>query len=474
QPASLALSGSLDAGRLTLDGSLTGIDLDQASVSAELPVEISLTRLSGSLPEDGALRAAVRFAGDIARIWPLLPLPEHQMSGRFDIDASASGTIADPVLGGSARITGGAYEHLEFGSRLTAIALEARFDGGRLTLERLSAGDGASGTISADGYADLGGGNLVYRFRLAANGTRLVHRDDLEAVASADIRAEGNADGGRLAGTVIIEKAEINLAAALPPTVTTLEIENDPNRKEKDAQPASTYPLDLDLQISVPGKTFVRGRGLDSEWAGKVDIAGTASDPVITGGIRAVRGQMDVVGKVFDIRDSAINFSGGPEPRLDIAGQYKTQDLEVTAKLTGPARKPELTLTSSPPLPRDEILAQVLFGQGKANLGPLQAAQLAAAAADLSGATGGGTDVIGRIRKLAGVDVLRVEDGATGPAVAAGKYIADGVYVGAKQGSKPGSGGVEVEVEVTPNISVKSEAGQTGDSNIGIQFKWDY
>lgn len=474
QPASLALSGSLDAGRLKLDGNLAGIDLDQATISAEVPARISLTRLSGSLPQDGALRASLRFAGDIARIWPLLPLPEHQMSGRFDIDANASGTIANPSLGGTARITGGEYEHLEFGSRLTAIALEARFDGGRLTLERLSAGDGAKGTISADGYADLGGGNLDYRFHLAANGTRLVHRDDLEAVASADIRAAGNADGGRLAGTVTIEKAEFNLAAALPPTVTTLEIENDPNRKEKDAEPASTYPLELDLQISVAGKTFVRGRGLDSEWAGKVDIAGTAADPAITGGIRAVRGQMDVVGKVFDIRDSAINFSGGPEPRLDIAGQYKTQDLEVTAKLTGPARKPELSLTSSPPLPRDEILAQVLFGQGKANLGPLQAAQLAAAAADLSGATGGGTDVIGRIRKLAGVDVLRVEDGATGPAVAAGKYIADGVYVGAKQGSKPGSGGVEVEVEVTPNISVKSEAGQTGDSNIGIQFKWDY
>jgi hypothetical protein len=31
-----------------------------------------------------------------------------------------------------------------------------------------------------------------------------------------------------------------------------------------------------------------------------------------------------------------------------------------------------------------------------------------------------------------------------------------------------------VEVEVTPNISVKSETGQTGDSNIGVQFKWDY
>jgi translocation and assembly module TamB len=473
-PAGLTVTGRLDDGRLEIEGAMSGIDLDSASVRAGLPAVISLSTPSAAFPQDGALKADVRFTGDIARIWPLLPLPEHQMTGRFDIDATADGTLGNPELGGTARITDGEYEHLEFGSRLTGMALDARFQGGRLKLESFKAGDGAGGAVSAEGEAGFADGGFDYRFRLSATSARLLHRDDLEAVASADIRAEGDATAGRIEGDITIEKAEINLAAALPPSVTTLEIENDPSQAEKKEAAGPTYPLDLDIRVTVPGKTFVRGRGLDSEWGGQIAVAGTAAEPAITGSIRAVRGQMDVVGKVFNIRDSAVTFSGGIEPRLDIAGLYETKDLEVTARLAGPARKPELTLSSSPPMPRDEILAQVLFGQGKASLGPLQAAQLAAAAADLSGATGGGTDVIGRIRKLAGVDVLRVEDGASGPAVAAGKYIADGVYVGAKQGAKPGSGGVEVEVEVTPNISVKSEAGQTGDSNIGVQFKWDY
>ena len=72
------------------------------------------------------------------------------------------------------------------------------------------------------------------------------------------------------------------------------------------------------------------------------------------------------------------------------------------------------------------------------------------------------------------MDVLKVEGGDGGAAVSAGKYLRKDVYVGVKQGTTADSGAVEVEVEVTPNISIESEVGQTGDSNVGIKFKWDY
>ena len=73
--------------------------------------------------------------------------------------------------------------------------------------------------------------------------------------------------------------------------------------------------------------------------------------------------------------------------------------------------------------------------------------------------------------------MLRLESGdddSTTPDVAAGKYLTDAVYVGAKQGSAADSGTADVEVEITPNISIESEVGQEGQSEVGVKFKWDY
>ena len=70
---------------------------------------------------------------------------------------------------------------------------------------------------------------------------------------------------------------------------------------------------------------------------------------------------------------------------------------------------------------------------------------------------------------------VRLSGGEDGDAkVTAGKYIGDKVFVGVEQGATAESGGVSVEVELTPNISVESGVGQTGDSNVGVKFKWDY
>lgn len=475
-PVSVRLSGDLKENRLKLESQFEGIDLDRTALNADIPLTVSLTTPSASLAPDGPLEVTAILVGDLGRIWPLLPLPEHQMAGRFEIDATARGTIGKPELSGEVTITDGHYEHLEFGTQLKVITLDATFSDDRLIIKRFDATDAGTGKLSVTGQAALGDGNPVFDVAFTMNGVKLVHRDDIEVLASADIKASGNEEGGRITGGLTVNQAELNLNAALPPSVASVEVENDPTRKEEPAETTPAYPMALDLYLDVPGQAFVRGRGLDSEWAGRLDIKGRADQPIITGALNAVRGQLDLVGKTFDIKKSSVSFGGGVslDPKLNIAGVHTTDDLTVTAEVVGVASKPEIRLSSVPPLPRDEVLSRVLFGTGKGNLGPLEAAQLAAAAAELSGATGSGPGILGRIRNIAGVDVLRVEDGANGPAVAAGKYVAEGVYVGAKQGSKPGSSGVEVEVEITPNISVKSEAGQTGDSNIGLQFKWDY
>ena len=128
---------------------------------------------------------------------------------------------------------------------------------------------------------------------------------------------------------------------------------------------------------------------------------------------------------------------------MDIEGGYTTDDLTVTAGFQGPASDPELVLTSNPSLPEDEILSQVLFGKSQGSLSAIEAVQLASAVNELSGG-GGGLDIVGSVRRFIGADVLQVGGGEDGPNVKVGKYLTDGVYVGTKTGTTPGSSGVEV------------------------------
>ena len=179
--------------------------------------------------------------------------------------------------------------------------------------------------------------------------------------------------------------------------------------------------------------------------------------------------------KTFTLESGTVDLLGGPEidPVLAVKAVNQGPDLTVTIELNGPLSDPDINLSSSPALPQDEIVARLLFGRSTTKLSALEAVQLAAAVGELTGQTGG-PGILDFTRDTLGVDVLKVEGGDGGAAVSAGKYLRKDVYVGVKQGTTADSGAVEVEVEVTPNISIESEVGQTGDSNVGIKFKWDY
>ncbi|MDQ3582907.1 MAG: translocation/assembly module TamB domain-containing protein, partial [Pseudomonadota bacterium] len=48
--------------------------------------------------------------------------------------------------------------------------------------------------------------------------------------------------------------------------------------------PAPSAPrlrIGLDIKVDMPEKLYVRGRGLDSEWHGNIEVTGTADDPLV-------------------------------------------------------------------------------------------------------------------------------------------------------------------------------------------------
>jgi len=468
-------------GRAKLAGQLGGPQVTAARFNLEAPLAMRADGSGVELPEDGALAGQVDWSGKLASLTAFAPMPDHRLSGDGTIDLSLVGTLAQPAVDGTVAITNGRYESLEYGTMLQNFELAASVTRDKVTLSRLSASDGTKGKVTGQGGLSIDPERgFPFDFGIALEQFRAVHRDDVTALLGGPITLNGALDAPRIKARLTTETVEINLATELPASVATLDVveirdgvvQQDPEKEEQ----AAAVDAELDIVVDMPRRVFVRGRGLDSEWAGRITVEGSSADPKISGNVDLVRGQLSLVGKVFRLDKGRVTLpaSANSEPSLDVTAIHKGRALTVTARMSGPLSKPELDLTSSPEVPRDEIISRVLFDKSASELTPGEAAQLALAIRDLTG-KGGGMDVLGFVRRTMGVDVLRVnttEDGRA--AVEAGRYLTDDVYLGVSQGADPESSSAGVEVELTPNITIESEVTRSGANKSGVRFQLDY
>jgi translocation and assembly module TamB len=461
------------------------LDLD-AQLAA--PVAFRLQPFALSATPNAPMTGRVKGRIDLALVPQLIDLHGDALGGRLDADMTVAGTPDAPRLAGEAHLANGTYESAEGGTLLHDIDAVVSGDNDRVLLRSLSATDGDKGRLTASASARFGGAGAVYDGALELQHFTALRRNDATAVASGKLQLEDAATGARLAGDITIEGAELRIPERLPPTIVKIDVEEinaPPDRaaileaRAAEAQPARAGPpIALDVIARIPGRAFLRGRGIDTEWRGRLNVKGTVSKPDITGKLQVVRGGVDLIGKRFDVDNGTVTFIGGGaiDPDLDFTATGSAADVTAHIHVTGRASAPKLELSSDSGLPQDEVMSRILFGKGTGGLSPLQAAQLAQSASGLLG-LGGGGGFFDRLRGGAGLDVLTVEstgDKANDSTVKAGKYISDDVFLKVEQGLTPGSRKVGVEVRVLPQITVEGDVGGQGDGSVGANWRYDY
>ena len=252
----------------------------------------------------------------------------------------------------------------------------------------------------------------------------------------------------------------------------TLAIVRQPAETAGGGGRAGPSGIRLDVTVKAPQRIFVRGRGLDTEFGGELKLTGPVSAIAASGAFRMVRGRLDFLTQRIAFDRGAVTFSGDLDPMLDFSGSTRSGNVTITVTVSGRASDPQVTFTSSPDLPQDEILARLIFQKGIGELSPLQVARLAAAASELSGGSGG---VLSRLRATTGLDDLDiVTDDKGEAALAAGRYISDNVYLGVQQGIGSRSSRVTIDLDVTKNVKARAGMGSDGNSSLGIFFEKEY
>jgi translocation and assembly module TamB len=309
------------------------------------------------------------------------------------------------------------------------------------------------------------------------------------------------AQGATLAGPIRIRRADIRVPERLGGGVRVLEpvreIGTPPGRPPQQRtaartaaaeQPGGGPPITLAVTVEAPRYVFVRGRGLDAELGGQLAIDGPIASPEITGTLEMRRGDLTLVGRRLAFDRGRLTWTGPVMPDLALRATSQAGGTSVAVEVTGQPTDPQITFSSTPELPQDEVLARLLFDRPVRDLSPLEIAQIAALAAGATGLTGASPGgILDRLRQGLGLDRLAVgsegeragrtttQEERSGATVEAGRYVADGIYVGVRQGSQPGSSRVGVRVDLTPSIKLEAETGDREAGNrVGLSYQWEW
>ena len=464
---------------MDLDGTLTATGLS-VSLQSDYGGRLTLqgTATVPVMAEAGKLVAPDRTAplsgeavlkGDLAVLRTAALAYGHDVSGDINASAKLAGTLDAPEYSGAAHLDNGTYELGSLGFQLSAITLDAGYDGQ---------------TLNVDGKAGApGGGTFALKGELAGDRTHLTadfknlmlyNRDGDHARGTGSLVLADSRTDRSLSGKVLINQARFsldNLPSARPRALDVRWTDDPP------AEPGASRlrrTLALNIDIDADRRVYITGRGLDSEWQSDLKLTGTPAAPLLNGKTTLVRGDLDLAGRPFVFDTGTITFDGPvSRARIDVSAERTVNGFDVQVDVTGSPLRPVIELSSSPELPEDEILSRLLFGRSSMDLSALEAAQLATTIARLSG-NSGGFDPASGVQSALGIDRFSIGTSESGGAeIGVGQYLTDDVYLELKSAGAEGSS-VEVEWQPRPQVSVTSETHATGESKVSIRWKRDY
>lgn len=444
-------------------------------------------RTSGRVTNDGTL--ALQVSGEAPLGLANTFIAPRQISGLARFDLSVNGPPALRSISGPVTISGARLAAPTLGQAVEDISGSVALGGGTARIDlagTLAAGGGVTLAGPVDMFAPFQAG-LTARL----NGITLREPNLYQTTANGTVEITGPLAGGAtIRGLVDLgvvelrvpsssvsalgELPEVTHLGARPAVRQTLDragLNTTPPASGSAGPAGRPYPLDI--AIRAPSRIFLRGRGLDAELGGQLQLTGTTNDVVPIGQFSLVRGRLDLLGQRFELNEGSAQLQGDFTPFIRLVANTEARTgTTVSVIIEGRADAPEVRFESNPELPQDEVLAQLLFGRDMSSISPLQAVQLASAIATLSGRNDGG--ILTNLREGLDLDDFDITSDENGnAAVRAGKYISDNVYTDVTIGSD-GTSEINLNLDVSDDVTARGSFESDGESSIGIFYERDY
>ncbi len=322
-----------------------------STASGMMPLDLALGRRA-EIPEAPMSWKVEVPNGDLGLI-PLIVPQIGAASGRFDLKAGLGGTARHPDLEGTIHVRDGAVRLAAREEVLEGVRADFHLDETRITLDTLTARQGARGRLRARGVVELSGLALKnYRFALTMR--------DFAAAEPGLYAAEFDGDfdvtnGPRVNGQtlpMVVGKATLHRAAILFDFA---------NQSEVQQIAAQTQPLFWTYRVQVEATNNLHWRPPDGdiEFSADLSMEQTRDSLLIYGEMHALRGTHYFLSNRFTVSRADLSFDniGGVNPTLDAEAVTRltpTQEIEdpgsapvahqITVRIKGRANEPVIEL----------------------------------------------------------------------------------------------------------------------------------
>jgi hypothetical protein len=383
-PADLRVVVSARDHQLTLEGNATSPDLPAATFTASMPFRpATWAENPGSVLEENLTARVDLPRLDLARYASLVPVA-RRLAGVLTGHIEVAGVVGKPEMKGSLALSNGLLElKQEQVPVFTGIAATADLTLDRVVLRELRA-DIAGGSLRGAGSLEISDGkpgNLD--FRLIGRHVPVLRDDSMIVRAHADLRLAGAYETASLTGSVSvvdslfyrdIEILPIGVPFTTPNAAALPRIDPPPNPAARLPEPFASWPLDLRVRTERP--FLIRGNFASGRVDGDLRLRGTIGNPLPDGEVRIRDLRAALPFSTLTVKSGTLRFTPetGFDPLLEIRGTSNPRPYRVNGYVYGRASDPQLVLTSSPPLPENEIMTLLATGTTTSGLENPQAA----------------------------------------------------------------------------------------------------
>jgi translocation and assembly module TamB len=232
-----------------------------------------------------------------------------------------------------------------------------------------------------------------------------------------------------------------------------------------------------DVNVNWDGDVWYRDGLTKVETQANVDVRKDSGDrlPRLSGDVTLVRGSYDAFGRDFVVKDGALSFNGPDawDPSLNIHASHEMEDALVEVDLSGTAKKPEVRLRSTPPMPEQDILAMLALGkapgQSTSSSNEGNAGKELAADAVSSYLT---REVRSAGMNVLDLDVVRMKPSDTGTEWTVGRYLGSKFFMSYSYNPENSASQVlKAEYSFSPRWTVIAQSGSQSDNYLDINFR---
>ncbi len=327
-------------------------------------------------------------------------------------------------------------------------------------------------------------------FDLRAKGGQLYvpFHSGVDARIDPDLRLAGTWEAPVLSGRIKVTEGRVNLERFLEKKISDIEIiapktaENGVLKiPEKEPEPlAFVDPLAADVEVMIPKDFWFRGKDEFIEIKGNIQLKKDPYKPfVLYGSVLPVRGTYRFQGKLFQITDGKLTFTGQKDinPIVNVQAETRISDVTIIIRLTGTFEQINLILDSEPAMDRSAIISYLIFGRGPDDLSEKESFQAGEAALSYTGQIAADhlRDIIG---DTLGNDYQSISTGSGGlqqGSLTMGKYVLPRVFVTFRQGfDETVSQKLEVTYEINKYFDLETQLDNEKTSAVDLIWKYDF